>query len=227
LTLDQSKPLFNGSVRSAVFFVILFGDFVEAKQTIVELGYSTEGLEAVVQYIYTDAADILGLEKKASDESFVRTMLSLIGAAAYFGLPELCKKATYFASSSIKNNTVVWFAACGSLGALALADSALEESALEHIRANPKKLLEGEAIALLIESQVEKVLKDEKLEADEYTLFRILQAWGSAHEEKDGGGQDATAADVPTSRKRTAEHMSKYISLERISPVDIYTTVVF
>jgi hypothetical protein len=46
------------------------GDFVEAKQTIVELGYSTEVLEAVVRrYIYTDVADILGFGKKASDES--------------------------------------------------------------------------------------------------------------------------------------------------------------
>jgi hypothetical protein len=42
---------------------MLYGDFVEAKQTIVELGYSTEVLEAVVRmpYIYTDAADILEL----------------------------------------------------------------------------------------------------------------------------------------------------------------------
>jgi hypothetical protein len=67
---------------------MLYVDFVEAKQAIVELGYGTEVIEAVVQYIYTDAADILG--KKASGESFVRTMLSLIGAAAYFG-PGLCK----------------------------------------------------------------------------------------------------------------------------------------
>jgi hypothetical protein len=91
-------------------------------------------------------------------------------------------------------------------------------------RTNPNKLLEGEAIALLVESQGEKFLKDEKLVADEYTLFRILQAWGSAREEKDGG-QDATAADVPTSRKRAAQHMSKYISLERIKPADLSRTV--
>jgi hypothetical protein len=50
-----------------------------------------------VQYIYADAADILG--KKASDESFVRTMLSLIGTAAYFGLPVLYKTAKDVAPS--------------------------------------------------------------------------------------------------------------------------------
>jgi hypothetical protein len=88
------------------------------------------------------------------------------------------------------------------------------ESALGHIRANPKKLLEGEAIALLIEFQAEKILKDERLAADEYAVlyfaFYKHGQWGSAHEEKDtGSDQDATAADVPNCLRSMSNYQCK------------------
>jgi hypothetical protein len=209
------------AIRSAVFRRMLYGDFAEANQSIVKLGYSMDVLKALVQYIYTDSADIL--KSEAHDDGFVRTLLSLIDAATYFGLPGLGRKARDLGSSSIKENPVVWFAVCGSYGVT--LTTSFEESALELIRANPKKLLEGEAIALLSESQMERILKDEKLEADEYTLFLILQAWTNTNEgEKIGGGIEPKE-EASASRMRTAERMTKYISLESINPVDLSTTL--
>jgi hypothetical protein len=73
---------------------------------------------------------------------------------------------------------------------------------------------------------MERILKDEKMDADEPTLFQILQAWSNANEEeKDGGGLDKSATQVQERRKRTAEQMTKYISLESINPADLSSTV--
>jgi hypothetical protein len=119
----------------------------------------------------------------------------LIDAVAYFCLPGLCKKAQDVVGSSIKENPVLWFPARGSFGAS--TNSALEESAFEVIRAKPTIHFESESVALLSESQMGKILKDERVEADEHTLFLIIQAWANANEgEKDGGSLDATTGEV-------------------------------
>jgi hypothetical protein len=58
----------------------------------------------------------------------------------------------------------------------------------------------------------------------EYTLFLILQAWANANEgDKDDGGLDSMEAEAGASRKRTAEQITNYISLECISPADLST----
>jgi hypothetical protein len=97
---------------------------------------------------------------------------------------------------------------------------------LKHIRSKPESLLKGASIALLSASRIEEILKDEKVEADEYTLFRILQAWAniSKNEEKDDEETPASGQECET-RKREAAEMMEYVSLNLIDPTDLSTTV--
>jgi hypothetical protein len=79
------------AIRSRVFRRMLYGDFAEAKKSIVELRYSGIVLGGIVQYICTDTADIL--KSETYDSKVVETIVALIDTVTYFGLPNLCKKA--------------------------------------------------------------------------------------------------------------------------------------
>jgi hypothetical protein len=81
-------------------------------------------------------------------------------------------------------NPVTWLVDFGAFAGLA---STVEESAYDHIRAKPQLLLR--------ESESLESMQEEKMNADELTLFL----------EKDGGGLDKSATQVQENRKRTAE----------------------
>jgi hypothetical protein len=200
------------AARSPVFYGMLYGDFVEAKRSIVKVGYPGDVLEAIVAYIYTNDAPILNHQEQSYNDNFCWAIASLIDAATYFELPKLGQKAkavAYAALMKVPSLSVVWLAASDTFAALT-AD--MEELALTQVRSNPDMLLEGESISLLGVSRMESILKDKKMDADEFTLFRILQAW----------------ADVDDSRKHAAgpaTQLAKFISLELIDPAKLSTTV--
>jgi hypothetical protein len=47
------------AARSPVFHRMLYGQFSEAEQSVVELGYTGDVLKEIVEYIHTDTALIL------------------------------------------------------------------------------------------------------------------------------------------------------------------------
>jgi hypothetical protein len=187
------------AARSPVFDSMLYGDFAEAQQSIVDVGYNGNILEDVVKYIYTDEVPIddreqPNIDNTAQDTSATRKMLSLMDGATYFALPELCRKAGAVAITQMDKKPslcVTYLTACEHLAA-----TEVEEFALKKIRANPKILLEeGVSLASLSSSRIETVLKDKDVIADEFTLFQILQAWttaGDGHQDKDSTESNET-----------------------------------
>jgi hypothetical protein len=137
------------AARSPVFDSMLYGDFAEAQQSVVDVGYTEEALKGVVDYIYTDELPIVDNEQPNDDET-ARKLLSLMDGATYFALPELCRKAEAVAITQMDKKPslcVTYFAACETHGALVATE--VEDHALEKIRANPKILLEEGGITRL------------------------------------------------------------------------------
>jgi hypothetical protein len=216
------------AARSPVFDSMLYGDFAEAHQSVVDVGYNGETLQDVVDYIYTDEVPIFDDEQTSADDS-AQKVLSLMDGATYFALPELCRRAQAVAIAQTEKKAslcVAYFAACETYGAL-VADSKVEESVLEKIRSNPKILLEeGVSLASLSSSRIEKILKDTKVLADEFTLFQILQAWAEAWVEGSDHTYGTELSEIShQSRKRTASQLIQHIALEGIDPGDLSTTV--
>jgi hypothetical protein len=85
---------------------MLYGDFAEAKQTIVKVNFSGDVLKALVE-VSTQTMSLTSRASQALAVSFVRTLLSLINTAAFFGKPGLCQKAHDLASVSVDKNLVL------------------------------------------------------------------------------------------------------------------------
>jgi hypothetical protein len=203
------------AARSFVFRRMLYGDFCEASQSLVDVGYTGDVLQAIVDYIYTNTTTFFNQE--TFDEAFV---VALIDAATYFELSELLRQALDAARSAMEKNSslcITFLSVCETN--CALADE-LEVFALEKIRSDPKMLLNNESmLASLSSTRIEEIVKDDNLLANEYTVFLILQAWSNAEDD-----EDITTLDI-SPRKHTAKRLTQYLSLELIRPVDISTTV--
>jgi hypothetical protein len=209
------------AVRSPVFDRMLYGDFAEASKCVVDVGYSGDVLEEVIAYIYTDSAPILneGSRQQSFDDKgdkAVRKVLGLMEAASFFCLSELGKKVQEYTCATLKTSPlfcVAWYAACGdqetTSGALAVSDLAFEK-----IRLDPKLLLQASYVNLLSSSGLEELLKDERVSADEYTLFLVLQAWTNAETEQ-----------CCNSRMDSAAQLSKHLCLEHIDPTNLKQAV--
>ena len=92
------------------------------------------------------------------------------------------------------------------------------------IRSNPKLLLEeNSSLESMTSSQLEFVLRDKQLNAEEYDLFKILHKW------QKNGQVDTTAADdddtKPNTRLQDAMRLSKLIKFEYINPMELSTVV--
>jgi hypothetical protein len=83
----------------------------------------------------------------------------------------------------------------------------------------------GVSLASLSSSQIEKVLKDNKVRADEFTLFQILLAWTTAsHGQHDEDSAESNETSTQ-SRERAASQLTQHIALESIDPGALSTTI--
>jgi hypothetical protein len=78
------------AAQSVVFPRMLYGDFAEAQQSVVNVGFTGNVLHSIVEYIHTNTLSFL--ESDNFDRAFVRTTVSLIDAAKYYELPVLVGK---------------------------------------------------------------------------------------------------------------------------------------
>jgi hypothetical protein len=78
------------AVHSKVFQVMLFGNYSEAKSSVVKVEYEGRVLKAIVDYCYTNHAALL--DETPCDDSWARAMVRLAAAADFFGLSLLRKK---------------------------------------------------------------------------------------------------------------------------------------
>jgi len=113
----------------------------------------------------------------------------LVEEAENFGIPELYTKARILATNAVKakpSHSVACLKAYeilpDILAAALLAATDGENLALVAIRKDPKLLLSDESLVLLSSRMLENILKDEKLQTDEYALFEIVQSWSKVNE---------------------------------------------
>lgn len=204
------------AVRSQVFRSMLFGKFAEARKNgVVKIGYSSCVLKSIVEYCFTDGAQLLkSLDKDDTSAKDVSSVISLVDAANYFVLPGLKRFAEDVACSAMKKKPRL---ACLFFAEAKPPAEKLESLALEIIRSQPTEaLLEKNAIVSLSQSCVEKIMRDDRIMASELTMFRVLKVWVD-------GGKDAADCEV---RRRVAKGMSRHVvALERISARDLIREV--
>jgi len=190
------------AARSQVFRSMLFGSFSEARQdSIIRVGYSSPVMTSVVEYCLTDEAGILCRAKTETATNVV----ALADAANYFDLPKLKHMAEACALSCMEEEPQT---ACSFLEASQTVEC-IHSVARTLIQSKPlKTLIENDSVAILSASVLEDILSDEKIEADELTLFRALRSWA------EGGSSDMECE----TRGLVAKEMSRHLSLERIRP---------
>jgi hypothetical protein len=92
------------AARSQVFESLLFGNFAEASNSEVRVGYDGRVLQAIVEYCYTDEVTLLGEQTQNPSLEQMETITSLAAAADYFCFPKLCKKVTDFVLLRMEEN---------------------------------------------------------------------------------------------------------------------------
>jgi hypothetical protein len=105
-------------LRSPVFRKMLFGNFPEATQSIVNVDYPGTVVKAIVQYIHTDKVELLfeldeskckGDETPEVHHEEFQMLVTLIAAAAYYGLPKFCQGAQLHLSSHLMASPLLAF----------------------------------------------------------------------------------------------------------------------
>lgn len=208
----------------------------------IPLAYPGDVIQAVVDYIHTDQCRLFKRQQRRIMEDnhdftvstrIASTVLALTDAALGLALPGLYRKTKDWARSIMFDQP--------EMACLFLTESnnqkntVVEDLARQIIRTNPAALLEehgGRAIALLNAALLESILSDKEMEGDDFTLFRILQAWTvmerddeSVDADKESTSKDITVARFMNWRMTIASQLVKYIHLERINPTELSTVV--
>ena len=196
------------AARSEVFRALLYGNFAEGGESTVSIGYTGSVLKAVVEYIYTDRL------ARAED---ARTAATIMEAANYFHLPGLCEKAKEIATEEMKSSPSMVFEYLSAGTELNVID--MEQSAMMCLRKSLPKIMgmegAGESIQALAPPVVERILRDEDIQADEKTLFLLLKRWSDSGEYVGG-----------RSRKEIASDLISHIRLDQIDPSALSELVV-
>jgi hypothetical protein len=214
--------------RSSVFRTMLFGDFAEANSSTVALGYDSAVLEAIVKYIHSDDAKILSTPPKEYTQSDSRILVELAGAALYFNLPRLSKKARGALSKAMDQQPCMAFeilSACREAGPSApedLASLALSRIQFLNIAFYEECRMEDISAAVL-----EEILSDEESQLNELDLFLILKLWanGGATDPHNNANHPKKRSADSLDRHSVASELTKHISFERIGPSDLEDVV--
>lgn len=168
--------------RSDVFKRMLFNTSSSGtSHDILRVNYDGDVVQALVDYIYTDDADILtaAAESMSCNAALAKTLVFLTDAALHFGLPGLVRKTEEVGCQLMEENNHLacsFMETCRNIGSR-LNSSCLLEKALQIIRANPTSILNNEGLASLGSAVLEEIVSDNDIEADELSLFYLIKAW--------------------------------------------------
>ena len=209
------------AVRSQVFESLLFGNFAEASNSEVRVGFDGRVLQAIVEYCYTDEVSLLGEQAQNPSLEEIETTISLAAAADYFCFPKLHKKVTDFVLLKMEKNKQL------ALGFLITADNSgttpeIARAAMDTIQNHFEHCLLQDSKAFLghlSPGSLEKIVSNEAIIADEVDLFRLVASWVDCN--SDSGGDEAAGNAIFTREKRkevASELVAKHICLEKIMP---------
>ncbi|CAB9522163.1 BACK [Seminavis robusta] len=203
------------SARSSVFRRMFLGNFSEATKPEVDVGFSGSIMQEIMEYIHTDTCASLNEKKRKekwdAQKELAEKLVALAAASMYYNLPSLTKKIEQSMSKFLKNApslSLMFLATCHK--ERPSVPSALLELAWSFVRANKEALMDAKAQTCVDATLVEEIVKDEKLEMDEYTLFVFLTRW------VDGNPKD---------RQAIAKKLGSNIRLENINPMHLSASV--
>jgi hypothetical protein len=163
---------------------------------VVPAKYASPILTSVVQYCLTDEAEVLN-----EGQVNAHTLVALLEAAEYFGLDTFREKVSNKITTTMESNpetVCIFLEETGNV-------PQIRNAAMDLIRAYPNEtLLLKNAVQYLSQPRIEAILKDDQMQADEITMFRILQTWST------GGEKD------PSERIRAAKKMTHYLDFLNI-----------
>ncbi|CAB9522147.1 expressed unknown protein (Partial), partial [Seminavis robusta] len=165
-----------------------------------------------------DCSSLNGKKRKASNgnasdewnakKEQAEKLVGLSVAAAYYNLPSLIKKIEKSISGFYPSLSLMVLATCRKEGPS--VPSALLELAWSLVRSDSKTLADTKAIACVDATLVEEILKDDQSALKEYDLFIFLTQWVQIN---------------PNHRAALAKKLGSNLQLEKISPVDLSTSV--
>ncbi|KAG7359203.1 BTB Ketch domain containing protein [Nitzschia inconspicua] len=187
--------------------------FYEAEEEIATLRDEKGEACKIIQELLYASNTIHGENLQNGDGNPVTTFTTLMKGWEVFSMEELQIVAHKFAIHVLADDpylAVDFLAnACMVLPASDTTER-IREKCLEIIRSNPSMLLETKQTDCLDARCIEAIVKDQCMQADELTLFRVLHHWYLAEEE---------------TREEIFQNLVQYIKLQHIDPVELATTV--
>ena len=207
------------AVRSQVLRRMLFGKFAESSQSTIELPYSGDTLNALVDYLYNDQILVATKarfnqdlrEKKQKKEErkedgkddedtdwkkdfdLAKTVASTIEAASYFELPLFRKKCEDIAMKMMTKSRMfcVYFLVLCE-GHVSLRWSDMDKYAFEHVCLYPGLLFKNETLlSAMSYKRIETFVHTKSIVATEFDLFRLIQKWA----DEDAANSTTSAGD--------------------------------
>ncbi|CAB9519927.1 expressed unknown protein [Seminavis robusta] len=188
------------SARSEVFKGMLLGKFQEASLPVVELSFTGSVLQAVVEFVLTDDAQILNSKKRKTTDGEeeeehvsiqqIESLVSLAEAASYFNIAGLGELVMDYCTTVRKKWPCLSFAflqVCRTAGN-SVPDVVLDK-AKKWVRKTPAKSVSTNHVGFLSKTVMEEILMDSEMEMSECDLFIILSLWVEADpsQRKDSG----------------------------------------
>lgn len=179
-----------------------------------QIHFSSSILEAVVEYVYTDTAQILDVSGMkgdcAPDEMFqVTTIFALTRAAHYFDLPGLHTKMQQSIQDilqSLPSLTLIVLEAANDF-----PHPQILERCMANIRLNVQEIRNPDAVAFLSPKVLREILQYENHTMSPFQLFEMLRMWEEA--------------EVNGIRRSTASELTKYIRLDLIDALQLSDSV--
>ena len=224
LTITANKSLL--AAKNPVFHASLSGSFKESLNFEIDVFYKATVVQQLVTYIHTDRL----LHKNVEDTTLADTidLAQLIEAANYYQLPELHKQIQQLSERLIDQNIKTSALYLMYFARMCKRPLQRREALfMDRISKTPELLLDDDphSIAVLYSlnrKAIELIAKDDRMDADELTMFQIIERWSTSIGVCMG---QAYSESEMHNRKKFASKMIKHIDLTKIHPQDIASTV--
>ena len=210
------------AARSKVFQKLLFGDFAEAKDAVIPVGFEGSVLHAIVEYCYTDKVSLC--KEKVCHPYMAHTIVSLTTAADYFEFPKLRRQVTEYACNQIIAHKLLALPFLTAADQIVGSAPRIRECAVGAIQTDYTGSvlgLENKHITALSHAVLESIVSDNAIITDEIHLFRLVEQWS------EGPTVEESAADEQQEDRRAIASVlvAKYVNFQNIFCFDLTNTV--
>eukprot|EP00559_Dactyliosolen_fragilissimus_P004900 CAMPEP_0184869302 /NCGR_PEP_ID=MMETSP0580-20130426/33567_1 /TAXON_ID=1118495 /ORGANISM="Dactyliosolen fragilissimus" /LENGTH=798 /DNA_ID=CAMNT_0027370695 /DNA_START=62 /DNA_END=2458 /DNA_ORIENTATION=+ len=218
----DGKTIYGNKKYLALKSVVLakmFNDLVDQDYALIDIGFHSSILRAVVAFCYTERIEGLISMKMTVEDA--RNAVIIAEAADYFELYHLRDIMENYVQATVEKVPSLTCAIFDeSLGKI-MKNEVIIETCLDRIRIDPIKTLfpsdevPGKGVLDLGFIPIKHVIKDSRINATEFTIFNALHEWiHGGHTEEDG-----------FARRLRGIEVARDINLSRISSKDLSESV--